>query len=103
MVFLFVGSSALTDGFFPTRSRDPAVASGRLVRALRHGSLRTPPVTLDAGTNKGLLAGMELVVTQPQNTVKSVRLTRVAADQSEGVMVQAGEEEPDPGYLMSFA
>ena len=61
------------------------------------------PVTLDAGTNKGLLVGMELIVTKPENTVQSIRLTRVAAEQSEGVMVQAGEEEPGPkvGWRLS--
>lgn len=61
------------------------------------------PVTLDAGTNKGLLVGMELIVTSPGSTVESIRLTRVAAQQSEGVMVQAGEEEPGPkvGWQLS--
>jgi hypothetical protein len=61
------------------------------------------PVTLDAGTNKGLLVGMELVVTQPPHIVKSVRLTHVQADHSEGIMDQAGEEEPGPkvGWRLS--
>jgi hypothetical protein len=61
------------------------------------------PVTLNAGTNTGLLVGMELVVTQPRNVVQSVRLTRVAADQSQGIMVQAGEGEPGPkvGWRLS--
>lgn len=61
------------------------------------------PVTLDAGTSKGLRVGMELVVTQPQNTVESVRVTKVEADRAEGMMTQAGEEERDPktGWRLS--
>jgi hypothetical protein len=61
------------------------------------------PVTLDAGTNKGLRIGMELVVTEPQNTVESVRITKVEADRSEGIMTQIGEEAQGPkaGWRLS--
>jgi len=64
---------------------------------------KNTPVTLDAGTNRGLLVGMELMVTKPGSTVESIRLTHVAAQRSEGIMVQAGEEEPGPrvGWQLS--
>jgi len=61
------------------------------------------PVTLDAGTNKGLRVGMELVVTEPRNLVESVTITKVEEDRSEGIVTQIGEEDPGPksGWRLS--
>jgi len=61
------------------------------------------PVTLDAGTRRGLRIGMELVVTQPLGTVESVKIIKVEESRSEAVMIQAGEEEPGPkvGWRLS--
>jgi hypothetical protein len=61
------------------------------------------PVTLDAGLKEGLRVGMELVVTKPSGMVESVRITKVEENRSEGIMIQAGEEEPGPevGWRLS--
>ena len=61
------------------------------------------PVTIDAGMKQGLLVGMELLVTQPENIVESVKITKVEDARAEAVMVQAGEEEPGPkaGWRLS--
>jgi hypothetical protein len=61
------------------------------------------PVTIDAGRKRGLRVGMELVVTEPPDTVESVRITNVEETRSEAVMIQAGEEEPGPkvGWRLS--
>lgn len=60
-------------------------------------------VTLSVGANKGLRVGMELVVTEPFNTVESVRITKTEDTHSEGIMTQAGENEPGPqvGWRLS--
>jgi len=79
-----IHATVIAVGYYTTR---PSISTWKF---------KDTPVTLDAGTNKGLLVGMELVVIKPQNVVESVRLTRVAAEQSEGIIVQAGEEEPGP-------
>jgi len=64
---------------------------------------RDTPVTLDAGTNKGVRVGMEFVVTEPQLVVQSVRITKVEADRAEGIMTQFGEKErgPESGWRLS--
>jgi hypothetical protein len=61
------------------------------------------PVTIDAGTRQGLHVGTELVVTEPQDVVESVRVTKADESRSEAVMVQAGEQEPGPkvGWRLS--
>lgn len=61
------------------------------------------PVTLDAGSNKGLHRGMEFVVTEPERSVVTVRITKVHADRSEGVVTQIGEDRPGPavGWRLS--
>ncbi len=61
------------------------------------------PVTLDAGTNKGLRVGMELVVTEPRNVVEAVEITKVDADRAEGLMTRIGEDATGPktGWRLS--
>lgn len=61
------------------------------------------PVTLDAGTNKGLRIGMELVVIEPSQMFQSVKITKVESNQAEGTMAQIGENElgPKPGWRLS--
>jgi hypothetical protein len=65
-------------------------------------NFKDTPVSLDAGSNKGLRPGMELVVIEPSHTVESVRLTSVEADRSEGVMTQTDDEKgPKAGWRLS--
>lgn len=61
------------------------------------------PVTIDAGKQQGLRLGMELFVTNPSNTVESVKITKVDETRCEAVMVQVGEDEPGPktGWRLS--
>lgn len=60
-------------------------------------------VTIDVGARQGLRVGMELAVTKPQDTVESLRVTKVEETRSEAVMIQVGEEEPGPkaGWRLS--
>jgi hypothetical protein len=61
------------------------------------------PVTIDAGARQGVRVGMELVVTNPEDAIDSVRVTKVDETRAEAVMIQAGEEEPGPkvGWRLS--
>jgi hypothetical protein len=61
------------------------------------------PVTLNAGSEQGLLPGMELLVTNPTDAVESVRILTVETHRSEAVMSQAGEDSPgpQPGWKLS--
>lgn len=56
------------------------------------------PVTIDAGSASGLRVGMELQVLEPPapSTYQTVKITKVEQARSEGVVRQAGEDEPDP-------
>lgn len=60
-------------------------------------------VVLNIGTDQGLHKGMELQVVKPAHLVESVRITKVLASTSEGVMTQSGEEneEPEKGWQLS--
>lgn len=60
-------------------------------------------VTIDAGSAKGLRAGLELIVIRPENLVESVRLTKVEEHRAEGIVTQIGENESDPapGWRLS--
>jgi len=59
------------------------------------------PVTLDAGTDRGMLVGMELLVTHPLQ-VTSIRIVRVALHQSDGVLVLTLEDRgPKVGWRLS--
>lgn len=56
------------------------------------------PVTIDAGSASGLRVGMELRVLEPPapGTYQTVEITTVEHARAEGVVRQAGEDEPDP-------
>lgn len=54
------------------------------------------PVTLDAGSEAGILPGMEFHVRKPGNIVKSVTVTKVSRNSSEALMTGIGEEDPGP-------
>lgn len=61
------------------------------------------PVTIDAGTQQGLHAGMEFFVTKPLDTMETIQIFNVEKSISEGVMIQIGEGVPGPkvGWLLS--
>jgi hypothetical protein len=53
-------------------------------------------VTINAGTNRGFRAGIELYVTSPRNLVETLELIHVAETESEGVITQMGKNDPAP-------
>ena len=54
------------------------------------------PVTLNRGTENGLLRGMELTVAKPDNVAESVTIVRERPHSSEAIMTQMGKEIPGP-------
>lgn len=86
----------------PVEARITAVGPYITRPSIVDWKFKDTPVTLDAEAKKGLRVGMELVVTQPDE-VESVTLTKAEEDHSEGLMTQAGEEEPGPkvGWRLS--
>lgn len=60
------------------------------------------PVTLDAGTNQGLLPGMELRVVNLTNGWRTARIIEAQADKSNALMVDDEEDEdPKVGWRLS--
>jgi hypothetical protein len=61
------------------------------------------PLTLDAGTNHGLRAGMELVVIRPASLYESVRVTTLTDDRASAVLRRFGGEKdrPEVGWQLS--
>jgi len=96
------GSPKVPKEFEPYLLSEPIVAEIVSVRAYKtrpsvvEWKFKDTPVILNAGSKKGLRPGMELLVTKPSNVVESVRITKVTENQSEAVMIQAGEDEPGP-------
>lgn len=75
-------------------------------RAARSGSsglrFKDTKVTLNAGTQQKLRAGMELFVTKPEKTVESVRIIKVEENRAEANMNQFGNEPaPKRGWRLS--
>jgi len=60
-------------------------------------------VILNAGRNKGLLKGMEMLVTKPAHLVESVVITKVTEATAEAIMTQSDDEKygPEKGWLLS--
>jgi hypothetical protein len=54
---------------------------------------KATPLTLDAGTNRGLLAGMELFVTESGGPTEPVRITEVEPGRAEATMIQNEKEQ----------
>jgi hypothetical protein len=71
--------------------------------SLADWNFKDTPVTIDAGSQHGLRVGMELFVIEPRDGVDSIEITKVEQSRSEGVMSQAGEDEPGPevGWRLS--
>ncbi|MEN6450205.1 MAG: hypothetical protein ABFC96_06925 [Thermoguttaceae bacterium] len=61
------------------------------------------PVVLNRGKKQGLLKGMKLHVTKPNNVVESVEITKAEDERCEAVMTQVGEKEAGPqvGWKLS--
>jgi hypothetical protein len=53
-------------------------------------------VTLNAGAEQGLRVGMELLVTEPTNTVEFVKIAAVQDKKSEGIITRFANDEPEP-------
>ena len=87
----------------PMEARIIAVAPYTTRPSVNDWKFKDTPVTLDAGARQGLRVGMELIVTEPRNSVESVRVTKVEETRSEAVMIQIGEEAPGPkvGWQLS--
>ena len=64
---------------------------------------RVTTVTLNAGRDKGLRVGIELVVVKPESICEDVRITRVDDTTSEGVVEQTNNDDPEPkkGWRLS--
>ena len=67
----------------------PAIRSGQ-------GNLRDTRVTIDAGASHGIRGGMELFITNREALATSVRITKVEAGHSEGVVTPITEGDPAP-------
>jgi len=65
--------------------------------------LKETLVVLGAGKVDGLLPGMELYVSKPDNIGETVEIAGIDENKSEGVMIQIGEDEPGPqiGWKLS--
>jgi hypothetical protein len=61
------------------------------------------PVTFDAGSNRGLLVGMELFLCAPHESYNACKLTKVEPDRSEGVFSQSASEEVAPKAGWQFS
>jgi hypothetical protein len=80
----------------PIEATIVAVGAVTIRPSVAEWKFKDTAVTLDAGTEKGVRVGMELVVTQPEHTVQSVQITKVEVQRSEAIMTQIGEEQPAP-------
>jgi hypothetical protein len=87
----------------PIEAKIMAVGPSTLRPSLADWKFKDTPVTLDAGTVKGLKVGMELVVVDPSDVHESVEITKVDADHSEGILSQFDDDEqsPTPGWRLS--
>lgn len=78
---------------------DPTTRAG-----LANTTFRSTPVTLNKGTEDGLLVRMTLQVTNPQHLIESVQITKESRDRSNGVILQMVSEyghAPEAGWKLS--
>ncbi len=87
----------------PINAEIASVAKFTTRTSLADWKFKDTPVTLNVGSTAGVRVGMELYVTQPDDMVESVRITKVDEDRCEAIMTQMGETEPAPkvGWRLS--
>jgi len=89
----------------PIEAQILRVGSTTIRHSIADFNFRDTRLTVGAGTQQGLLPGMELYVIVPKDVVERVKITKVEATQSEGVMTQVDENEaaPKAGWRLSTA
>jgi hypothetical protein len=87
----------------PVEATVLAVGPSTTRPSIAGGNYKDTQLTLDAGKQQGLKAGMTLVVTQPDDRFESVRIREVEDHRAEAIMTQFGEEAPSPkvGWRLS--
>lgn len=87
----------------PVEAKIVSVWKSTLRPSVCDWNFKDTKLTIDAGSKQGLLTGMTLHITAPEDAFGSVTVTKVEENRCEVVMTQIDEDEPPPqaGWKLS--